>query len=104
MLRNVNVSGEVCLLTRMGLADVDSHKVCRAGEFGGHLAKLTKLGHKRRSGAGTEVDDQRSSWPALAEERDDLPSVEVVQLWVGGRGTFLCLFQRVRNTSEECFL
>ena len=104
MLRNVNVSREVCLLTGVSLTDVDSHKVCRAGEFGGHLAKLTKLGHERRSGAGTEVDDERTAWPGPAQERDDLPGVEVVQLWVGGGGTFLCLLQRVRNTSEECFL
>ena len=104
MLRNVDVSTKVCLLTRVSLADVDSHKVCRAGEFGGHLAKLTKLGHERRSGAGTEVDHQRAAWPGSAEERDDLSGVEVVKLEVGGSRTSLGLLQRVRNTSEESLL
>ena len=104
MLRNVNISGEVCLLTRMGLADVDSHEVCRAGEFGGYLAKLTKLGHERRSGAGTEVDHQRAAWLGSAEERDDLSGLEVAQLGVGGSRTLLSLLQRISQWIENPFL
>ena len=104
MLPNINVSREVCLLTGVGLTDVDSHKVCQAGEFGAHLAKLTQLGHERRSGAGTEVDDERSSWSAFAEERDDLPGVEVVQLRVGGSKASLGFLHRISYSSEICLL
>ena len=67
MFSNVNVSSEVCLFTRVSLADVDRHKVGQAGEFGSHLAKLTKLGHEGRSGTGTEVDDERAAFVASAE-------------------------------------
>ena len=104
MLRNVNVSSEVRLVTGVRLTDVDSHKVCRAGEFGAHLAKLTKLGHERRSGTGAEVDDERSAWPGPAQERDDLPGAEVVQLRVGGRQTFLCFLQRISHCVGKSFL
>ena len=78
MLGNVDVAGEVCLLARVRLTDVHSHKVCQAGEFGGHLAKLTKLGHERRSGAGPEVEDERPAPGAGAEEGHGLLGGEVV--------------------------
>ena len=101
MLGNVDVAGEVCLLARVRLTDVHSHKVCQAGEFGGHLAKLTELGHERRSGARAEVEDK---WPALAgcaEERDSLPSGEVVHWGVGGGLTlqrfFGCILEAVQQ-------
>ena len=104
MLRNVNVSREVCLLTGVSLTDVDRHKVGQAGEFGSHLAKLTKLGHEGRSGAGAEVDDERSSWPAPAKEGDDLPGGEVAHLGVGGGGTSLCLLQHISHGIGKSFL
>ena len=104
MLGNVDVAGEVCLLAWVSLTDVDSHKVCQAGEFGGHLAKLTKLGHEGRSGAGTEVDDERSARPAPAEERDDLPGVEVVQLRAGGSTAFLGFLQHISHRVGKSFL
>ena len=88
----------------MSLGDVDRHKVCQAGEFGCHLAKFTKLGHERRSGAGAEVDDERSAGPTSAEERDDLPGVEVVQLRVGGSKASLGFLHRISYSSEICLL
>ena len=78
MLGNVDVAGEVCLLARVRLTDVHSHKVCQAGEFGGHLAKLTELGHERRSGARAEVEDKRPARSGCAEQRHSLPVGEVV--------------------------
>ena len=104
MFRNVNVASEVGLLTRVGLTDVQSHKVGQAGVFGAHIAKLTQLGHEGRSGAGTEVDDERSARSASAEEADDLPGVEVVQLRAGGSTAFLGFLQRISYTSEICLL
>ena len=62
----------------MSLTDVDSEEVCHAGEFGAHLAKLTELGHERRSGAGPEVEDERPAPGAGAEEGHGLLGGEVV--------------------------
>ena len=104
MFSNVNVSSEVCLFTRVSLADVDRHKVGQAGEFGCHLAKLAKLGHEGRSGAGTEVDDERSAGSASAEERDDFPGVEVVQLRVGGSTASLGFLQHISHGVGKLFL
>ena len=75
---NVDVAGEICFLTWVSLTDVDSDEVCHAGELGGHLAKLTKLGHEGRSGAGPEVEDERPALSAGAEERHGLLGGEVV--------------------------
>ena len=104
MFSNVNVSSEVCLFTRVSLADVDRHKVGQAGEFGCHLAKLTELGHEGGSGAGAKVDDERSAWLAPAEERDHTPGLQVVQFRAGGLAAFLRVFERITYTSVECLL
>ena len=104
MFSYLNIASEVGLLTGVSLTDVDRHKVGQAGEFGSHLAKLTKLGHEGRSGTGTEVDDERAARPALTEEADDLPGVEVVQIRAGGSTAFLGLLQRISYPSEICLL
>ena len=104
MLGNVNVASEVCLLTGMCLTDVDRHEVCQAGEFGRQLAKLTQLGHEGRSGAGPEVEDERSAWPGSAEQRDDLSGPQVVQVRAGGGAALLGLLQHIRQGVEKPFL
>ena len=95
---------EVRVVTGVGLPDVQSHKVCQAGEFGRHLAKLTELGHEGGSGAGSKVDDERSAWLAPAEERDHTPGLQVVQLRAGGSGAFLGLLQNISHRIGEPFL
>ena len=79
VLSNVDIASEVCLFTRMSLTDVHSDKVSQAGESGGHLAKLTELGHEGWSGTGAEVDHKRSARSASTEERHCLLGGEVVQ-------------------------
>ena len=50
------------------------------------------------------VKDERTAWPGPAQERDDLPGAEVVQLRVGGSQTFLRLLQRISHCVGKSFL
>ena len=54
-----DVAREVRFLRRVGLRRVDKKEVGMLGEFSAELAKLPKLAHERRSGAGAEVEDKR---------------------------------------------